>query len=166
MATDPKSGYGACPEHEALWEDYIGGDLSSADAGRAEEHLGGCAACREALEMAAASRRLLRTVEPAEDPGPGFARLVMARIHTAQQERSSERAGFWQPFVWLGWRFAVTATLALGLLVTYDARQPQPDVASARPIVRDLFSPDPARTLPVSGDETLMMVADTSHANY
>jgi hypothetical protein len=93
----------------------------------------------------------------------------MARIRAAEEQRTSERAGFWQPFVWLGWRFALTATLALAVLVTYDARwqkHPQPDLASARPIVRDLFSPDPARTLPASGDETLMMVADTSHAKY
>ncbi|MGA9631621.1 MAG: hypothetical protein WBQ63_09380, partial [Candidatus Acidiferrales bacterium] len=83
-------------------------------------------------------------------------------------ERGAERVGFWQPFVSFGWRFAVTATLALGLLVTYDAgwgRHPQPNAPTARPIVRDLFTPDPVNT-PANGDEALIMVAETNHGNH
>jgi len=157
----------ACSAYEALLEDYLSGDLNAADAARASNHLKECARCCEAFDAAGASVRLLRVAEATGDPGPGFARNVIARVR-AEQERTTERTSFWQPFVWLGWRFAVTATLALGLLLTYDARwakRPQPNVAGARLIVvRDIFPLDQVRT-PANGDEALLMVADTSHGN-
>jgi hypothetical protein len=92
----------------------------------------------------------------------------MARIRMAEEERTA-RARFWQPFVSLGWRFAATATLALGILLTYAARWgsgPQPNIAAVRPTeARDLFSPEPARA-PASGDEVLIMVAENGYGNY
>jgi anti-sigma factor RsiW len=158
----------ACPEYEVLLEDYLDGELAGAEAQRAAAHVKSCAACAEAWDGAVAGAALLRTAAGAGDPGPGFSRLVMARIHAAEEEGSAERGRFWQPFVSLGWRFALTATLALGLLVTYDAgwgKRPQPNTVAARPIVRDLFTPDPVST-PANGDETLMMVAETNHGNH
>jgi anti-sigma factor RsiW len=167
MATGTEFEYAGCTKYEAVLEDYLEGALSAADARNAENHWRDCAACRDALEQATASVRLLRAAGPSDGPGPAFARVVMARIREAEQDRSAERAGLWQPIVSLAWRFAATAMLALGVLVTYDAgwwRHAQPEVTTARLIgVTDLLSPEPA-TPPADRDEVLMMVADNNHA--
>jgi hypothetical protein len=168
MATDNGARQAACPEYELLLEDYLNGDLGGADAQRAAAHVSSCASCADAWQGAVASTAVLRAAAPSEDPGPAFSRTVMARIHAAEADRRAERLGFWQPFVSFGWRFAMTATLALGLLLTYDAgwgRRPQPNAPTARPIVRDLFTPDPVNT-PANGDEALIMVAESNHGNH
>jgi predicted anti-sigma-YlaC factor YlaD len=157
----------ACLQYEALLEDYLEGVLDEAGAETARQHLLDCAGCKGAFDRASGSVRLLRIAEPTAAPDLAFARNVMARISLAEQERTAEHAGFWQPIVALGWRFAATATLAVGLLVScdigwshYDARL---NVPSARSIEGNLFAPEPARA-PMNGDEVLMMVAETSHA--
>jgi len=168
MATDTRARNTACPEYELLLEDYLNGHLTGAEVQRAVAHVASCAACAQAWEGAVMGTALLRAAAGADDPGPAFSRVVMARIRAAEEERSAERGGFWQPFVSFGWRFAVTATLAVGLLATYDAgwgRRPQPNTVVARPIVRDLFTPDPVNT-PANGDEALIMVAETNHGNH
>ncbi len=153
----------ACLEFEALLEDHVTGDLSNADAAKLADHLESCVACTTALENAAPSADLLRALSPAPDPGPGFSRMMMARIGQ-ELSRLNEQKSVWQPFVSLAWRFAATATLALALLVTFDAvrHNNPPDVAYLHPTQsRELF-PDPGR-VPADGDEVLMMVADTNH---
>jgi anti-sigma-K factor RskA len=169
MTTDTGFRNAACPEYEALLEDYLNGELEGAAALSAAEHWKNCAGCRAALERAAAASRWLRAAALPPKPRPGFSRTVMARIRMAEDERKAERAGFWQPFVFLGWRFAATATLAVGILLTYAAgwgNRPQPNIAVVRPTeARDLFAPEPARA-PASGDEVLMMVAESGHGSY
>jgi len=168
MATDAGARYAACPEYELLLEDYLNRELTGAEAQRAAAHVESCAACAEAWKSAAMGAALLRAAAGADDPGPPFSRVVMARIRAAEEERSAERGSFWQTFVSFGWRFAVTATLALGLLVTYDAgwgRRSQPNATTVRPIVRDLFTPDPVN-MPANGDEALIMVAESNHGNH
>ena len=169
MPRDTGFGNAACEKYEVLLEDYLNGELSGADAKSVAEHWQECAGCRAALQNSVAGLRLLRASEPSADPGAGFARIVMARIRAAESERASGRANFWQPFVSFGWRFAATATLALGVLVSYNAglgHRLQPNVATARPTDNiDIFAPEPARA-PANGDEVLMMVADNSHAKF
>lgn len=165
MATDWGTTNAVCEKYESLLEDYLNGDLSAADAKTAAEHWQSCAGCRAALQGAAAGLRLLKVAAPTPDPGPAFARVVMARI----RERSAGGTNFWQPFVSFGWRFAATATLALGVFVSYNAGRGhwlQPKVTAVRPTESvDLFAPEPAR-VPANGDEVLMMVADNSHAKF
>jgi anti-sigma factor RsiW len=167
MATDTEFESKACARYEALLEDYLDGALDRGDTSTAEQHWRECVNCREALEQAAASVQLLRLAGPSDGPGPAFARTVMARIHAAEVDHSSEPAGFWQPLVRLGWKFAATATIVLAVMLSYDAgwgRHAQRDLANARLIgVSDLFSPDPAN-LPSNRDEVLMMVAENNHA--
>lgn len=169
MATHGEFRSGACEGYEALLEDYLNGELAGADAERASSHVRTCDACRTALEHAAPSTRLLRAAEPSPDPGPGFARVVTARISSAEKDRVATRANFWQPFVSFGWRFAATATLAVMALVTYDAgwiHKAQPTVVSVRPTEGiDIFAPEPAKP-PANGDEVLMMVADSGHEKH
>jgi len=163
MASYLETGGGACEKYEALLEDYLSGELGSTDARAVAEHCQHCAGCRDALKMGAESARLLHAAPSSDDPGPGFARMVMARIRNAESE--TVRANFWQPFVSFGWRFAATASLAVFALVSYNAgwgRRPQPNGIALRPM--DIFAPEPARA-PSNGDEVLMMVADSGHAN-
>jgi anti-sigma factor RsiW len=157
----------ACTDYEALLEDSISGELGGEDAARLTQHMRSCAGCRAALEAVAPSSRLLRMGEPSADPGPGFSRIVMARIRGDKDVRAER--GFWQPLISLAWRFAATATLALAVLIAYDStshRQPEKTVATltaAQP--QDIFSPDPAR-VPVSRDEVMMMVAENEHGKH
>lgn len=158
----------ACGEYEALLEDSISGEIGGADAVQLSDHLKACAGCRAAREEAAMSPRLLRLMEATADPGPGFARNVMARIRTDRDVRAER--GFWQPLVSMGWRFAATATLALAVLVAYDTRshvqKPAQETASLDASrIPDIFTPDPAR-IPSSRDEVLMMVAENEHGKH
>ncbi len=155
----------ACADYEMLLEDYLAGDLRGADAERATAHLATCAACRGALEEAAGSARLVEVAGilagQAPEPGPAFAPIVMARIRGAEQPSAPETR-FWRPFVWLAWRFAATAALALAALVTYSTVRHGAafgnTTVAAQTDTRDIFSPDPALA-PASRDDVLMMVA-------
>ncbi len=163
--TDTNTGT-ACLRYEALLEDYLEGVLDEAGAETARQHLRDCAGCNAAFDRASGSVRLLRVAEPTAAPDVAFARNVMARIGVAEQERTAERAGFWQPIVALGWRFAATATLAVGVMVSCDigwSHYYARPIPSSRSIEGNLFAPEPARA-PANGDEVLMMLAETSHA--
>jgi len=168
MATDAGFRSTACPEYEALLEDYLGGNLKVAHAKSVVAHCEICEGCRHAMEEAAASARLLQFAPATVIPGPAFARTVTARIRAAEEAKVAAQAAFWQPLASLAWRIAATATLALGLLLTYDvgwAHRSQPNTVAARPIeVSDVLSVEPATT-PANGDEVLMMVAETNHAD-
>lgn len=171
MSADMAMPNTACPQYEALLEDYLNASLSSTDAKRAEEHLEGCGACREALKNARASMQWFRAAAPERVvPDAGFSRVVMARIRAAESELTADRAGFWQSLVTLGWRFAATAALALAVLVAYDAaghaRRTQPSQVAVRPIQTTdfLLAAGPAQP-PANRDEVLMMVAETNHGN-
>ena len=156
MATESDFDRTGCRQHEALLEDYLNEELSGTDARSTIEHWQNCPFCRASLEDARLSMRLLRAAEPSPDPGPGFARTVMTRIRTAENERITLRADFWQPFVSFGWRFAATATLALMVLVSYNAgwgHRTQPKVVTVRPTeATEIFGPEPV-SVPVNGDE-------------
>jgi anti-sigma factor RsiW len=158
---------GACPEYEAKLEDFLGGDLSGAEKREVTEHLQSCSACRTAVNHADGSSRLLSFMDASPDPGPAFARIVMARVRTEEAARQSR--GFWQPFVSLAWRFAATAALALVVMVTYDVRFHQAGAAPGGPTVqqgdtRDLFTTDADR-LPTNRDDVLIMVAEENHGS-
>lgn len=106
----------ACPEYEAVLEDYLAGALENGASRKVAEHLKACAGCGRALEDAAAVSEMLRGVERAPDPGPSFTHMVMARVRTAETE---SRTSFWEPFVSMAWKFATTAALALVVMLAY-----------------------------------------------
>jgi predicted anti-sigma-YlaC factor YlaD len=153
----------ACVEYEARLEDCVTGEASGAVASEVALHLKSCEGCRRAFDAATASTRFLRIatplVERAMDPGPGFARLVMARIRTEANERAQKSIS--APVATFAWRFAMTATVAVALLMAYASRRPEqvsPDVAQMHP--GDLLS-DPAA--PASRDDVLRMVVYTDN---
>lgn len=169
MATETGFTKGACRDHEAKLEEYLNGELSGAEAKATAEHLKSCSGCWNAFEQAAAGERLLQVARVTPEVAPDFARRVMARIRRAEQDNASERARFWQPCVYLGWRFAATAVLALIALLAYGTRwssRSQPNTIAMRPIEAHdfLFASDPTRP-PANRDEALMMVAETDHGN-
>ena len=170
MSADTAMPHTACPQYEALFEDYLNASLSSTDAARAEQHLENCEACRLALQNARSGMALFRAAAPERlIPDAGFSRIVMARIRAAESELTAERTGFWQSLVTLGWRFAATAALALAVLVAYDAghaRHMQPTSMAVRPIQATdfLLAAGPPQP-PANRDEVLMMVAETNHGN-
>src|ERR1700690_2140060 len=87
----------ACTEYEALLEDSVSGEIGGEEAARLTQHLRTCAGCRAALEGVAPSSRILRIGEPSAEPGPGFSRIVMARIRGDKDVRAER--GFWQPLI-------------------------------------------------------------------
>lgn len=156
----------ACAEYEVLLEDFVNGELNGADARTLAEHLKDCGGCRSAFQDASVCSRLMHAAEPTADPGPGFARVVMARIRAAGSQAESK--SIWQPFVSLAWRFAATAAVGFVALMTYDLSghmRANRSLAGLQPSdTRDLFSSDPANP-PRSQDDVLMLVAESNHGN-
>jgi anti-sigma factor RsiW len=157
----------ACSQHEALLEDLVTGALHAADAQRVEAHALECAGCRQALRDARESMELLRLAQATPDPGPGFARVVMARIRQEESLRAEEKGGLWGATVAVASRLALSATLALGLLLAYGTLGNSGQssnltaVEAASNSSPDLFG-DPIER-PASRDAMLMMVAEPSH---
>jgi Putative zinc-finger len=158
-----ESNYAACPEFEAQLEDHLEGSLRASEVAILSEHLQSCPGCRAAFEDAAVSSRLLAIAEPAPDPGPGFSRLVMARIR--QELHANEGRSIWRPFVSVAWRFAATASFALVLLVSFELGR-HSQWQSDQFIVAENRVPElvPDQTsLPASRDDVLRMMAETNN---
>jgi anti-sigma factor RsiW len=52
-----------CRDVEALWADWLGGELDAAQAGRLEAHLSECPTCRQEAEALQRTVRLVRSLE-------------------------------------------------------------------------------------------------------
>lgn len=80
-----------CPEIEAMLTAYVDGELPPSSAGRVERHIGGCAACRRAvddeLDMLATMRERLRAIRM---PAPLRASLL-ARLRTEGTDVTARR---------------------------------------------------------------------------
>lgn len=163
---NPESQGRACPDYEAMLEDFLSGELSGTDKRAVAEHIKTCASCKAALDEAEMSSRLLRLMEASPDPGPAFSRIVMARIRS-EQETARQPRGFWQPFVSLAWRVAATAALAFVVMVTYDVTSQQTSgeantVVAEQTQIRDMFIAD-ANNPAANRDDFLLMVSEPEH---
>ena len=157
-----------CSKVEPFLDDYSRGELPRATAERLAAHLEMCGGCREALDDLRISAKLVgATFEETVDPGPGFARLVMARINTAEHWLQEQRS-FWRPIEALSLRLVFSAVLVLALLFAYDlGRSPvvTPTAPSAVLVPQAdafaqaaSFSPSPSNS-----DEVLMAIAERHH---
>ena len=157
-----------CNHFEPLLEDYVHGELPREFAQRLAAHLEACSDCRDALDDLRISAKLVNAAfEQTSDPGPSFARMVMARINTTQHWFQEQRS-FWRPFEVIAWRLAFSAALALAFLFAYGFRNgpivtweeppavlvPQTD-AFAQPVP---FSPSTSNS-----SEVLMAIAERRH---
>lgn len=151
-----------CEKFESLFEDYLSGELPRSDAERLTAHCDACGNCRAALDDARISARLVSAFEAVPDPGPGFARMVMARINVAERWMKEQRS-FWRPFETLAWRLAFSAVLALAFLFAYGIRvSHQTSVNTATTISAqqpDIFT-FPVSTAPSNSDEVLVAIAE------
>ena len=158
----------ACREYEAALEDYVNGEFADSETAKLKEHLKACSGCTEALAEAQVAARLLRAGEPTADPGPGFARVTMARIRGEME--TLEEKSIWRPFVALAWKLSATAALALVLLVTFDVQQrnnrlDQDELAiMAANEAPELLS-DEGRQ-PSNRDEMLILMAEEGHGKH
>jgi anti-sigma factor RsiW len=155
-----------CKQSEAVLEDYLAGELSRPAAEQLLAHLSECSACREALEEARLSSRLISKVfEPAEEPGPAFTHLVMAKINAAEAWMREQR-NFWRPFEAIAWRLAFSAALALMLLFAYGMQFSNTS-ATAAPTPTAFAQPTDRFTspsaVPSSDDEVLLAIAERHH---
>jgi anti-sigma factor RsiW len=149
-------------------EDYVNGEFADSETAKLKEHLKACSGCTEALAEAQVAARLLRAGEPTADPGPGFARVTMARIRGEME--TLEEKSIWRPFVALAWKLSATAALALVLLVTFDVKQrnnrlDQDELAiMAANEAPELLS-DEGRQ-PSNRDEMLILMAEEGHGKH
>jgi anti-sigma factor RsiW len=155
----------ACPEFEAVLEDYISDDLSAAERESVAAHLQGCEACSAAAEAVLQGREILQFAgEAAADPGPFFTRRVMARI-SALEPRAAAESGFWKPLEIFARRAVWASAGAVALLVMYvnlSGAPAQPQVAQVRPNEQTgLFSD--SSTVPANRDETFLTITDVRH---
>ncbi len=161
-----------CKKFVPLLEDYLRGRVPPSVAESVDSHIESCANCREALDDLRVSARLVRgAFEPAADPGSGFARMVMARINTAE-EWIQEQVSFWRPIEALSLRIVFSAALVLIFLFAYGLRvrnapvatQSEPSAIFApqtQAFQTTSFSPSPS-----NNDEVLMAIAERRHGQH
>lgn len=157
-----------CQKLEPLLDDYLHGELPRATAEQLAAHLVACDDCREALDDLRISAKLVSgAFEQCADPGSGFARLVMARINTAENWLQGQRA-FWRPFEAVAWRLAFSAALALAFLFAYGFRNgPVVNQTATPPILSSqseaFVRPASFSPAPSNGNEVLMAIAERHH---
>lgn len=161
-----------CKKVEPLLEDYLRGRVPPSVADSVDSHVDSCANCREVLGDLRISARLVSgAFEPAADPGPGFARLVMARINTAE-DWIQEQVSFWRPIEALSLRLVFSAALVLIFLFAYGLQvRNAPVVTQSEPSAiftpqtqafqMASFSPSPS-----NNDEVLMAIAERHHEQH
>jgi anti-sigma factor RsiW len=156
----------ACQEFEALLEDVLEGKAASTDSQHASSHMETCDSCRTAFANASKMGSFLRnSLEPAEAPDAGFARRTMAAIRL-QEKAIEEESRFWKPLEVLAWRVALSAALAVVLLLAYARTSSvitpsQVEVMARQTAEPELFN-DPGR-MPITGDDVFVMTTDKKH---
>jgi anti-sigma factor RsiW len=106
-----------CEEVVPLLGPLRDGALAEDDRAWVEEHLLGCASCRDRLALIAAQAQALREVitrRAGELDLGGLAERVMARVR-AERPRLAERAPVWGREMWWAHRGALTAGGGLAL---------------------------------------------------
>lgn len=158
-----------CRKLEPFFDDYLQGDLPRSSADRLASHLEACSNCREALEDLRISAKLVTgAFEESSDAGPGFARLVMARINTAERWLQEE-VSFWRPIEALSLRLVFTAALALVFLFAYGLRVrnapvvTQPESSAIFSQQTEAFQPASFSPSPSNNNEVLMAIAERHH---
>ena len=155
----------ACPEFEAVLEDYISDELSGAERESVAAHLHVCAACSAASEAVLQGHEILRFAgEAAGDPGPFFTRRVMSRIR-ALDPRPAQETSFWKPLELFARRAVWASAGAVALLVVYvnlSSAPTQSPVAQVRQNDQTGLFADPS-IVPANRDETFLTITDTRH---
>ena len=159
--TDTRFG---CPEYHADLEDVLReGEACVEPGSRLEIHLRNCANCREALNDAVRTSKLMRHARyPESAVSPAFVTRVMATIREATQ---TVPATIWRPLELLASRMALMAAIVLLVLSVYLRElAPARGVAAVNaPAEVGAVLPEPPAQ-PANADEVLISIADTSDA--
>lgn len=100
-------------------EDYLDGCLAPEPAQEVAEHVAACESCREALQQAGWSARLVRAgVEPVAEASGFFWTRLSARVR-AEEEKRRARRDFAGALEWLAWRTATAGVMVVVLLGSY-----------------------------------------------
>jgi anti-sigma factor RsiW len=116
----------SCPAFEPLIALYVAGDATGGEAAQVEEHLPGCAACRELLEDLQTTQSSLMDLRT-EPVDPALLAAVRAGVLSRIERR--------RRLVW-PWAAALAAAMSLAAILLAPARKPDPPpmpVAVARP---------------------------------
>ncbi len=172
MNTEKKIGRD-CKKFEPLLDEYLRGRVPSSVAESVDSHVESCANCREVLSDLHISARLVSgAFEPAADPGSGFARMVMARINTAE-DWIQQQVSFWRPIEALSLRIVFSAALVLIFLFAYglqvrnapvapqSSEAPSIFVSQSEAFQTASFSPSPS-----NDNEVLMAIAERHHEQH
>jgi hypothetical protein len=114
----------SCEEFEARLADAAeisaeGGEFAALN-GDLSAHVSGCEHCRDAWEAVTLSGSLLRSgLEPTAEPGPFFAKRVMATIRAEERSLAAQGSIFWRPVQRLAARMALVAGVAVMALTIY-----------------------------------------------
>lgn len=161
-----------CKKLEPLLDDYLRGRVPPSVADSVDLHVESCANCREALEDLRISSRLVSgTFEAAADPGTAFARMVMARINTAE-DWIQEQVSFWRPIEALSLRLVFSAALVLIFLFAYGLgvrdtpAAPQPETSVIFVQQPEAFQPASFSPSPSNNDEVLVAIAERHHEQH
>ncbi|HTM49316.1 MAG TPA: zf-HC2 domain-containing protein [Bryobacteraceae bacterium] len=131
----------SCPAFEPLIALYVEGEASGGEAVQVEQHLPGCAACRELLEDLQSTQSALKDLRM-EPVDPALVAAVRAGVLSGIDGR---RRLFWP------WAAALAAAIGLAAILLAPPRKPGSPpmpVAVARPPAPAMEPP--RRELPVS----------------
>ena len=148
-------------------EDCLQDGTASIEPGSAlAAHLSACAACREALEDAVLSSRLMRVaLETAPAPSEPFVTRVMAVVREATDAEQAP-ISIWRPLELLASRFALVAAavlLALSLYLAEFAPTRQPSGTSQAEIGAGM--PEPPAAPPSNQDDVLISLSEMPNGN-
>jgi len=159
-----------CSAFRALMEDSIREGTAFIEPGsRFSLHLDACAECREALDTALLSSRLMNVARiTVPEPSEVFVTRMMALVREADERESSVNP-IWRPLELLASRFAVAASVLLLALSVYLAAfapghrplfgNSQPEMGAA------VGTLEPPAAPPSNPDDVLMSIAETPNGN-
>lgn len=137
---------------------------SSAAHSSLAPHLQECRRCREAVEAAKLSRKLLREARgPRPDPGAMFAPTVIAQIR-AYEAKVRSQFEFWNPIEIFARRLALASSVLLLVLSSafYEMRVFHGWSAPEQDTITDRF-PELLPEQPANNDEALVSLAEKTH---
>jgi predicted anti-sigma-YlaC factor YlaD len=153
-----------CPEYQASLEDALrDGEVCIEPKSALELHLQACADCREALNDALTTSKLMGHARyPEYAASPAFVTRVMATIREATEAAPN---AIWRPLELLASRMALVAAVVLLALSVYlrEFAPARGSVAVNAQTEIGAGMPEPPAT-PADADEVLMSLADTGDA--
>jgi anti-sigma factor RsiW len=165
MKIAEQKGSRGCADFRTLLEGFSRGELTRESTAAIERHVAECVWCRESVNDAKACSAMMRDgYPPIPEPGPRFTQEVMAQVREMEECRGRERIA-WRPLQLLAGRLALSAALALGVLLAYVFRPgfalPPTALGGTLSVTTEIVGD--AVQQPASGDDVLLAIAERDH---